>query len=142
MIMNKKSALGAGAILAVIVAGGLYMRSHKTEPAYTWDIVESAPDAQGLPRTTVGIKVNNGVSQVVGTYLGSCHELAAGEVGVLSEKADANEISRVQCWFAGSGDEIGLFKGDDKTLVKVGELGEGTADEPAFRGNFKTVLTL
>lgn len=134
--MNKSILLTLSLIVAV--GAGYLFFTKDTVPTYAWNIAETEQDESGISRTTVSIVVN-GRSQEIGTYTGSCYQVAVGEAGVLGEQADENELSRVQCWFAGGGDEIGLFNENKKMVVKVGELSEGSEEEPAFRGNFQTV---
>ncbi|MDO8510411.1 MAG: hypothetical protein Q7S15_02190 [bacterium] len=149
--MNKKIAITL--LVIIIIVLGAYFLLSKTgtapevsdtngEPAsYKWNFVESEPDTLGVSHTTVALETS-GRSYTIGTFDGSCKEVKTGELGVLSEPSDPGEVSRVQCWFAGGGNEIGVFMEGGKTLVKVGELGEGSEEDPAFRGNFQTVVEL
>lgn len=102
-------------------------------------------DKTGAPLMRVRIdfkgKTNQGYD--VGTYTGSCFEIAKSKWDLLE-----NEISGVICGWSDWGDEIGLFKEGDKFIIKRGVLGSGrpaTTDEPAipnFRGDFKTLLEI
>ncbi len=152
--MSKKIIIAVVVLVVAISAVYFYMQktgeqagTNRAEvlaaPAqsYKWSFVESEPDEQSVPYTTISI-TTNGNTRAVGKYTGSCHEVEAGQTGILSESADPNEVSRVQCWFAGGGNEIGVFKEGGRVVVKVGELGEGDAENPAFRGNFQAVLEI
>ncbi len=110
--------------------------------SFTWEFKDVTKASDTNSSTQVSL-VAGGKSHVLGTYQGSCKTVAANETGVLGEKADADELSpRVQCWFAGGGDEIGLFKDGAGYSVKVGQLEEGIEGGAAFRGNFKTTIPL
>lgn len=116
--------------------------SVKTRPAgklvahdITWKIIETEDDAYGTPHAEISVTVD-GVERVVGTYAGLCHDLAVS--GSIDGKGLVEgELAAVQCWWAGGGDEIGVFANGTGTVIKVGELDEPTAGSPAFRGNFK-----
>ena len=138
-------------ILAVIVlflaAGTIYAMSKMVPPldenmiqpddkstAHAWVIMDLGIDEQtGMPKTKVGL-VANGKEHNIGTFGGSC----AQQVSDLLP----NEKEKVVCWWAGGGQEIGLFDEGGKTVVKVGDVDEGSAETEGFRGNFQTLLTL
>ena len=136
-------------VLLVLIAAAGYFAFDTTEESsspvvvkqvsYSWDFAQSALDSNGVPHTTITMTYMSKVYPV-GTYIGTCHELLASEVGILNDKPDMNEVARVQCWFAGSGDEIGVFKENGKSSIKAGQLGEGEEGGASFRGNFKTLL--
>lgn len=93
---------------------------------------EDAGEKDNIPYTQVSL---NG--KVIGTYQGTCAEIGA-EGGVDGKGLLAGELSGVQCWFAGGGDEIGLFaKEDGGTEVMVGSLSEPIEGAPGSRGDFK-----
>jgi hypothetical protein len=83
--------------------------------------------------------IYNGKSIAVGTYPCLCAPL---DVSTDKNSLLAGEISGVLCWWAGSGDEIGIFKEGNGYVVKVGSQDEGDAESPGFRGDFKTVMNL
>ena len=152
--MNKKIIIAVFVLAVAILAVYFYMQKTGEQvgtngaeapsilaQSYEWSFAESEPNAEGIPYTTISLTVN-GNTRVVGKYTGSCHVVEAGQTGILSEPADPGEISRAQCWFAGGGDEVGVFEEDGKTVVKSGELGEGDAENPAFRGNFRTIFEI
>lgn len=142
-------------VIAVVLAGGYFLLNKNqtateivnptdtavAETTYEWVFKEGETGSSGVPNTIVSLKVN-GKSYPLNDYDGDCAEVKSGEKGVLGEKADTNEISRIQCWFAGSGYELGVFKEGSKMNVKVGDLSEGIEGSKAFRGNFKTILSL
>ena len=72
-----------------------------------------------------------------GRYEGSCFVIETSDW-----QLQAGEKSGVICWFAGGGSEIGVFEENGKIIVKVGDIDEGDAETPGFRGNFKTILEL
>jgi|SRR3989344_1032860 len=111
------------------------------EVQYQWGFVDLGADVDNNPHTKVSLNVDGKVYDA-GTYLGGCSEVESGEIGVTGELADMNEKSRVQCWFAGSGDEVGVFQEALEIIVKHGELGEGDNGDAPFRGNFKTLFTI
>ncbi len=102
---------------------------------YAWKF-EDTERAGPVPHTRV-ILETNGKTYPLGEYEGSCFEIAASAWG-LSE----GELSGAICWFAGGGSELGVFKENGKLVVKKGDIEEGDAENPGFRGNFKTVLEL
>lgn len=106
---------------------------HTTAPNFRWQFVPAGEDtATGGPKTTIYLAYNN-TKKEVGTYIGSCSEVQA-------EVLQQNEVSAALCWFAGGGDELGVFKEGDTYVVKHGEQSEGNEVEVGFRGNFKTLF--
>ena len=112
-----------------------------TSTTYEWVFQEGETGSSGVPNTAVSLKVN-GKSYPLGNYDGSCKEVGTNETGVLSEKANVGEISRVQCFFAGFGYELGVFKAETRATVKVGDIGVSEEGGKPFRGNWKTLLEL
>ena len=108
---------------------------------YEWVFREGETGSSGVPNTAVSLKVN-GKSYPLGNYDGSCKEVKTNETGILREKADIGEIPRVQCFFAGFGYELGVFKVEKKVIVKVGDISVGEEDGGPFRGNWKTLKEL
>ncbi len=98
-------------------------------------------EVNGVPQTKVTVTIN-GTAHAMGTYAGSCNEIGANG-GVDGKGLLAGELSAAQCWFAGSGDEIGVFAHEDGGFdVMVGELGEPIEGGVGFRGNFEVKLAL
>lgn len=88
------------------------------------------------PRTLVTVLINNKAYDV-GVFFGSCSEIGATG-GIDGKGLLVGELSAVQCWFAGGGDEIGVFAHEDGGVdILVGVLSEGDAGVPLFRGDFK-----
>jgi hypothetical protein len=105
--------------------------------AVTWKF-DSLPEdsATGAPMTKVTVTWD-GTSHDAGTYQGSCAEID-GSNGTLQD----GEVSGALCWFAGAGDEIGVFAENGTFVLKHGEQQEPSAEAQGFRGNFKTLITL
>lgn len=136
-------------VVAVVVIGVLWYayssRTASTEtqtggdrikaPTITWRFTD-AGERDNVPFTEVAVTVN-GVEHEVGSYQGTCSEIT--ETGGVDGKGlVAGELSAVQCWFAGGGDEIGVFAVEDGTMeVMVGALGEPIEGSEGFRGDFK-----
>lgn len=103
--------------------------------AYSWRFESAGEDASiSAPKTRV-ILVADGVSYDGGTYYGNCREMDSSELAT-------GEHTAAMCWWAGYGDEVGVFVEDGKTVLKHGEHMEPTAETPPFRGNFMTVLEI
>ena len=99
-----------------------------------WRLVD-AGERDGMPQTAVSVVVN-GTAYDMGTYLGSCSEIGASG-GVDGTGLLAGELSAVQCWYAGGGDEVGVFANEDGGFdLLVGALSEGAVGEGLFRGDF------
>ena len=80
--------------------------------------------------------VVNGQAHNMGKFQGSCRELDDG--GIDGQGLLAGELSAVQCWFAGGGDEIGIFAHEDGGVdIMTGALSEGIEGGAFFRGDFK-----
>ena|SRR3989338_9616873 len=108
---------------------------------YEWVFREGETGSSGVPNTAVSLKVN-GKTYSLGDYDGDCKEVQVGATGVLGEKADTDEISRVQCIFADRGTELGIFKAEAKIIIKVGAIEIGGEGGGPFRGNWKTLKEL
>lgn len=161
--MNRTNGFGAiGIIIAIALlaalGGGAYVATHHTpvsapETATTtaatataqaaddasttgklrvdWKFTD-AGEKDHIPYTTVSFN-----DQVVGTYEGACAEIGASG-GIDGKGLLAGELSGVQCYFAGGGDEIGLFANEDGgTEIMVGNLEEPIEGGAGFRGDFK-----
>ncbi len=107
--------------------------------AVTWKftpVSNAASKPSDAPKTRVTVTWD-GKSHDAGTYQGSCTEID-GSNGTLSD----GEVSGALCWFAGSGDEIGIFNENGTFVLKHGEQQESSGEGQGFRGNFKTLITL
>ncbi len=102
------------------------------EGAYQWRFVEWGSGER--PQTQVTL-VAGGKSHTIGTYDGSC--------AVMDDDDYLQyEVSKVVCWFAGGGHEIGVFEEPGQVVVRVGEVDEGASGIAGLRGNFVLVERL
>lgn len=103
-----------------------------------WELTELGEHAAapGVPRTGV-VLVSGGKRYPAGTFDGSC-----AEIDGTSWPPYEGEKSGVICWWAGGGSDIGVFEEGGKLVLKVGSLDEGSAEVPAFRGDFRTIATI
>jgi hypothetical protein len=104
--------------------------------SWKFETVAEAKD-DGTPQKTKVTVTWDGTSHDAGTYEGSCAEID-GSNGSLSD----GEVSGALCWFAGAGDEIGVFSENGAFVLKHGEQQEPSGEGEGFRGNFKTLLSL
>lgn len=115
----------------ILVAVGMIVFRHDmaspaaTDGAYQWHFTEWGTDEK--PQTRV-VLVADGKSHTIGTYDGSC---AVQEGDYLQY-----EKSKVVCWYAGGGHEIGVFEEPGQVVVRVGDVDEGASGTEGFRGNF------
>jgi len=107
----------------------------KDTPYFDWTFTVK-PEVQGMPQTAVQLSSNGHVYDL-GTYTGSC-----SRIGDSSWPLVVGEVDGAICWYAGGGDEIGIFKEGVNFVVKKGVLDEGSAETPGVRGNFTTLITL
>ncbi len=106
------------------------------ENRFEWTFESKGENAEGMPSTEVALWRGDSIYPA-GTYAGSC--------SIIEESAwelVEGELTGVICWFAGGGNEIGVFEENGTYAVKVGDLDEGSAEEPGFRGNFRTLFTI
>ncbi len=110
------------------------------EPVISWQYASQA-EVDGIPYTHV-TAVIDGTEYAVGAFTGSCSEI--GESGGVDGKGLlAGELSATQCWFAGGGNEVGVFAHEDGGYqILVGELGEGEEGAGLFRGNFEIKIDI
>ena len=112
--------------------------SQKISIAWRFDV---GSEIQGMPSTNVGVVIN-GTNHPVATFIGSCSEIGANG-GIDGKGLLTGELAGAQCWFAGAGNEIGVFAHEDGGVdIMVGELGEGEAGAAMFRGNFNVKTTI
>lgn len=109
---------------------------HGGENRFEWTFEQKGEDATGVPSTAVTLWRGDAI-YAAGTYAGTCSVIEES-----AWKLYEGELSGVICWFAGGGNEIGVFQENDSYVVKVGELDEGSAEEPGFRGHFQTLFAL
>ncbi len=163
--MNKN--LGIALVFIILAGGVYYWYGHKATPALqetqqanettgTQSTGETPTAPEGIgkhsvkwefkqvseDKTTGAVKTKvtvtwDGTSHDAGTYEGTCAEVD-GSNGTLKE----GEVSGVLCWYAGAGDEIGVFSENGKFVLKHGEQQEPSGEGAGFRGNFKTIIAL
>ncbi len=125
-------------VVAVLVIGGLvYAVQRSNTPAVdvAWAFQEKTPEPMtGAPVVQVTATIN-GTEYDAGTYNGSCIEID-------EENLPAEEAAGIVCWWAGFGDEIGVFVEDGKIIVKHGEIQEGDEGAVPTRGNFTTLFEI
>lgn len=152
--MNYQKGFGTKVVLLIVgvllVLGGVgywIITSQKNAPientnkknSIEWRFTNMG-ETDGMPSTHVAV-ILNGTTHDMGEFLGSCKELSDG--GIDGKGLLAGELSAAQCYFAGGGDEIGVFAHEDGGYdLMVGELGEGDSETPFFRGNFKIRHTI
>ena len=96
----------------------------------------SAGERQGMPLTRVTVTVG-GTAFEMGTFVGSCAEIGTGG-GIDGTGLLVGELSAAQCWFAGSGSEIGVFGHEDGGYeIMVGQLVEREEGAGITRGSFE-----
>lgn len=102
----------------------------------TWKLTTLA-ERDNIPYTNVTATVNGKVYNT-GDYQGSCSEVGANG-GVDGKGLLAGELSAVQCWYAGAGDEVGVFAHEDGGYqIMAGSISEPDGEgSTGFRGDFK-----
>jgi len=137
----KKILIVAG-LVAVLLVGWYVSQLRETDTpevgGYQWQMTElgESTTIPGMPRTNVALAYE-GETYPVGEYDGACFVMNGSGWTLLED-----EVSGVICWWAGGGKEIGIFEEDNSLVVKEGELDEGSAEIPGFRGDWKTLFTL
>jgi hypothetical protein len=97
---------------------------------------DDAGEREHIPYTRVSVQVGEEVYDM-GEFQGSCSQVGATG-GVDGKGLLAGELSAVQCWFAGGGDEIGVFAHEDGGYqIMVGTLEEPIEGSAGFRGDFE-----
>lgn len=148
--MKNKTLIFLAIILALLAVGFAIVKRHAiapapvqeeqattatAEPHFSWRF-ETDESGDGLaPKTQVALFDGKNAYDA-GTYAGSCSEIA-------KENLLPGEISGVLCWFAGGGDEIGVFAHEDGGYdLMHGVQEEGTAESEGFRGDFKVIAVI
>ncbi len=135
-------------VLGIIVLGGAgyiamnpqVLRTSATKTAdakisIAWRFAD-AGETEAIPYSSV-TAVIHGQAYEVGKFAGSCSEIGASG-GIDGKGLLAGELSAAQCWFAGGGDEIGVFANEGGGYdIMVGGLSEGEEGSAMFRGDFK-----
>ena len=105
-------------------------------PNIAWKFVPDGfvgNDSALAPLSVLSVSLNNEPSFEVGRLTGTCAELTPDQL-------PTDEISGVLCWWAGGGDEVGVFKeSDGRYVLKQGSQSEGDAESAGFRGDFSII---
>lgn len=111
----------------------------KRGPSLSWEFAPAGGDpATGAPLTKVTL-VADGEARELGTATGSCSIVdGSGTSWSLSE----GEVTGVICYFAGGGEEFGVFYDAGAYVVKKGVIEEGSAEEPGLRGQYEALFTI
>ncbi|MEK7628122.1 MAG: hypothetical protein AAB421_01750 [Patescibacteria group bacterium] len=107
--------------------------AHTDVVVYQWIYEDQGEDSAGAPTTKVSL-ITGGRKHDIGVFQGSCND---SNTDLLE-----GEQMKVVCWWAGGGKEIGIFTENGVSTVRVGDVDEGSAEAPGFRGNFKVVTEL
>lgn len=99
--------------------------------AYEWRFSERGSD--DAPKTGVMLVAGEATYEL-GEFDGTC-ALEAGDYLPY-------EKSKVVCYMATRGQEIGVFEEPGQTVVRVGDVDEGASGVPGFRGNFTLLKRL
>lgn len=138
--MTAQPSVGAVRLLKVTSAGVLVGGFSDSKTSIAWRFAD-AGEVDGIPYTAVTVVVN-GAAYEMGKFNGSCSEIGAGG-GIDGKGLLAGELSAVQCWFAGGGNEVGVFAHEDGGFdIMVGELSEVEEGSGMFRGDFSVKNTI
>jgi len=122
------------AMAPVPTAENQQMNTETAPMSFSWRFVTTESEDGLPPRTQVAL-ISNGDVYDAGAYAGSCAEIA-------NENLLEGEVSAVLCWWAGGGDELGIFKEGDRYVLKRGVQEEPTAEGDGFRGNFQEIAVI
>lgn len=145
-----------GIIVLIILVGALYAASQRRDkdtsmetatstpeaeasvtaarPSFVWEFENAGETEDGSPRTHVFL-VANGERKDLGISEGSCAVLSGDQL-------EENEITATLCWFAGAGDEYGVFLEGGALTVRKGIQQEAAGEGEEFRGQFTTLISL
>jgi hypothetical protein len=104
---------------------------HSDGFAWTYQTVENRDTGEIKTKVFLNTKSKK---YDTGTYAGTCTQIK-------SSNLVEGEVSAVLCWYAGFGDEIGVFKDPQGYTIKHGEVQEGSGEDKGFRGNFVEILS-
>lgn len=128
-------------VLLALVGGSVFFiqsTGHTVVPSFEWQFNEAGlSEESSVPMTQVTLAASNGEFYHLGTFEGTCFKIIGSSWELLE-----NEIAGAICWMPGGGKEIGVFQEAGKLVVKVGDVEEGTAEEPGMRGNFEDVIEI
>lgn len=124
-------------VIALVVIGLIIYAVQRSGNSVdvAWSYQEKTPEpVTGAPLVQVTATIND-IEYDAGTYNGTCVEI---------EKVNlpADEVAGIVCWWAGFGDEIGVFTEGEKIVVKHGEIQEGDEGAAPTRGNFTTLFEI
>lgn len=115
--MKKIVPLLVVAILMGILALAVYRsQSPVSSPVFSWSFITEDADSIDAPKTTVFLHMDT-QKYTVGTYAGTCFDRPREEMG-------DGEMSGVRCWWAGGGDDVGVFSEQGKMVLKQRVLDE------------------
>lgn len=106
---------------------------------FKWTIEELGEDEDFIPVGMVALDVAGAVNEHydLGKFSGQCFEIGDSGWDFVE-----NEISGVICWWAGGGQEVGIFESNGKFEIRKGDIGEGGTDAEGVRGNFRTIFQI
>ena len=99
-----------------------------------WKIEELGEDQDLAPLSFLELEVKGKIYDL-GNFRGNCFVIEESEWELLE-----NELSGVICWWAGGGEEVGLFEKNGALEIWKGKLEEGGEDGGTFRGDFLKVF--
>lgn len=149
-------------VAIVIIGGGLYLLSHGKHnesvtgdqmgtstvaiegatPAthhYEWSFRITGGDAKTGADLSEVTLTTDGQTHVVGTYEGHCSVIGDA---ASSWPLATNELTGVICYWAGAGDEVGVFMENGAYSVQHGTVAEGSAEVGGSRGPYTTLFAL
>ena len=106
-----------------------------TSSDIAWNFEHKGTDeATGVPSTMVSVTIKQN-TYPLGVYQGSCSLQDAATF-------EQNKLSGILCWFAGAGDEFGVYRENNRLVIKHREVGEGDPEGGQVSTEFKTILTI
>jgi hypothetical protein len=106
-----------------------------SDDRFSWSFDSLGEDPETFaPKTSVRLHKGSKAYDV-GTYSGSCTDVQDAEL-------EDNQTMGALCWWAGFGDEVGVFRENGGHVLKHREIEEGTAESAGFIGQWKVLFTL
>lgn len=129
-------ALGGGTYVAYEKKIGPFAEMSATNSAeISWKFESQGDDLEsGAPLTRVSVTIG-GVLSDLGLFTGSCSQISNSSWGLVE-----GEVDGAICWWAGGGEEIGIFEENGELVIKKGQLDEGSAEVAGVRGNFEVLV--
>lgn len=133
--MQKKDVRQTESTLTTEIAAQTETKDSKSID-FDWTIEELGENEDFIPIASIKLNITGAANQRydLGNFSGNCFEIHGSNWERLK-----NEISGVICWWAGGGEEIGVFEENGRLEIKKGVLEEGGPDAENLRGNFKTI---